>query len=468
MMSEHSFAQNDMSREIWELDKRHVLHPWVHFDSFENDGALIVESGDGSTITDLNGQTYLDAVGGLWCNNIGLGRDDMAQAIAEQVRKLAYSSPFVDMGSSPAALLAAKIAERAPGDLNRIQFTTGGSTAVDSAYRMMHFYQACSGHPDKTHVITRKGGYHGSTYASMSIGHKKADRAPEFKYIEDTIHQISTPNYYRAPDGMNEAGFLDFLVREFEDKIAEVGPERVGGFFAEPVMGAGGVIVPPKGYHKRFKDICETHDILYVSDEVVTAFGRLGHWFASEDEFDIVPDIITSAKGITSGYLPLGAVIYSDRIHNVISKGDPDRWYTSGFTYTGHPVCCAAALKNIEIIENEAILQHAKDVGTYFEQRLHDLNDLPLVGNVRGKKLMMCVENVRDKKTKELLPDEVNIGKRIANTCEEMGLIVRPIGHLNVMSPPLIITRDEVDFVVETLGKGIAKVTDDLARSGDL
>ena len=459
--------RNDAGQDIWEMDRKHFLHPWTHFDTFKDEGSLVISSGDGCHITDINGQRYFDAVGGLWCTNIGLGREEMADAIADQVRKLAFANPFVSMTNEPASRLAAKLAELAPGDLNHVIYSSGGSTAVDSAYRLIHFYQACRGKPDKTHVIARKGGYHGSTYASMSIGNKKADRAPEFKYITDTIHHVSYPSFYRAPDDMSEAEFLDFLVTELEEKILEVGPENVGAFFAEPVMGAGGVIVPPEGYHKRTWEVCKKHDVLYVSDEVVTAFGRLGHWFASKDEFGIEPDIITCAKGLSSGYLPLGATLYSDRIHDVISSGDPNRLYTSGFTYAGHPVCCAAALKNIEIIDRENLLANARDVGSYFEEQLQTLRQHEIVGDVRGRKLMMCVENVKNATTKEMFPDEFDIGTRIANKCDELGLIVRPIVHLNVMSPPLIITRDEVDFVVETLGKGILAVMDELVRTGE-
>ena len=458
---------SNYGRELWEKDKAHFLHPWTHFDSFNADGALVVDRGEGSYIYDVDGKRYLDAVGGLWCTNIGLGREEMAEAIAQQVRKMAYASAFVDLTNPPAAELAAKLAELAPGTLNHVFFTTGGSTAVDSAFRLIHFYQNCRGKHDKKHIISRDGAYHGSTYAAISIGGKKGDIVPEFDYKRDTIHHITCPNYYRAPAGMSEAEFLDFLVQELEDKILALGPEKVAAFFAEPVMGAGGVIVPPDGYHRRTWEVCRKYDVLYVSDEVVTAFGRLGHWFASKDVFGIEPDIIITAKGITSGYLPLGAMIYSDAIHETISTGDPNRLFANGFTYSGHPVCCAAALKNIEIMERENILAHASEVGSYFEERLHELRELPIVGDVRGMKLMMCVENVADKATKETFPDAINIGKQIANKCDAMGLIVRPIVHLNVMSPPLVLTKEEVDFTVETLGKGIRAVLDDLVRSGD-
>ncbi len=464
-MFENSFS-NDAAKDVWEKDRRHFLHPFTEFSSFRDQGALIIQQGSGCTITDANGQEYLDAIGGLWCTNIGLGNEEMVQAIADQARRLAYSSTFTDMSNQPAAILSKKLAELAPADLNRVHFATGGSTAVDSAYRMVQFYQSCQGRPQKIHMIARKQSYHGSTYASMSLGFKKFDRESHFAFITDTIHHLSAPDLYRAPDNMEEDQFCDFLVAEFEDKIEEIGANRIGGFFAEPVMGAGGVLVPPRNYLARMHEICRKHDILYVSDEVVTAFGRLGHWFASEEVFGIVPDIICSAKGLSSGYLPISAVIYSDRVHEVISRGDTGRAYPSGFTYSGHPVCCAAALKNIEIMEKTDLLRHARNVGKYFGDRLAELGNLPLVGDVRGMGLMRCVENVRDKQTKEMFPAELNIGKRISNAAEELGLLVRPVGHLNIMSPPLTISEAEIDLVVDRLGVAIRKVHEQLAADG--
>ncbi len=452
---------------IWTADRDHVLHPWTHFESFRTDGPqFVVSEGSGCQLTDSRGNSYLDAVGGLWCTNIGLGRDEMADAIAEQVRKLAYASTFVDMSNEPAAMLASRIAELAPAGLNHVQFTTGGSTAIDSAYRLVQFYQACAGRPEKIHVIARNDSYHGSTFAAMSIGKRSGDRSPEFRYIDDTIHHLTSPNSYRLPQGVSESSLTAYLVDEFEGLISRVGAEKIGGFFAEPIMGSGGVIVPPADYLKRMHEVCQRHDILFVADEVVTAFGRIGHWFASQDEFGVVPDIICCAKGLSSGYLPIGAVVFSDHVHETISTGDPERWYTHGFTYSGHPVCCVAALKNIEIMERENLLENARTVGAYFEQRLKELQELPTVGDVRGRKLMMCIENVRDKKSRELFDDSVDIGKRIAVAAERHGLIVRPIGHLNVMSPPLVITKSEVDFIVASLRQAILDVSDELTREG--
>lgn len=466
-MSDLDTTQYD-TKAIIAKDKAHHLHPWQVFDVFREEGAMPIVKGEGSYIFDSDGRKYFDAVGGLWCNNIGLGRKEMAEAIAEQAYTMSYASPFVDLTNVPAAELAAKLAELAPGPLNHVFFTCGGSTAVDTAFRMIHYYQNCRGKHDKKHIISRINSYHGTTYAAMSIGGKPGDHPPEFDFISDTIHHLSYPNYYRcAGEGMSESEFVDTLIREFEDKIEELGgADKVAAFFAEPIMGAGGVIVAPEGYLKRMYDVCKANDILYVSDEVVTAFGRLGHWFASEDEFGIVPDMITSAKGLTSGYQPLGALLFSDEIWDVLNAENSGRCFAHGFTYSGHPVACAAALKNIEILEREKLLENVKEVGPYFEQQLKTLEDLPIVGQVRGRKFMVCVEYVADKKTKALFPEELDIGKRISNHADELGLITRAIVHLNVMSPPLTMDKTEVDFVVSTLRQAIENTIAELRDEG--
>ena len=458
-------ALNFAAQSSWEMDRAHSLHPWTNFGPFEDQGALVIARGQGAWLWDANGQKYFDAVGGLWCTNIGLGRPEMAQAIAAQAERLAFSNTFVDMTNDPAAQLSAKLASLAPGDLNRVHFTTGGSTAIDTAARMVQYYQSCMGRPAKMGLVARDYSYHGSTYLSQSIGKRPGDRVEQFRYKTDGIFHLSVPNPYRAPDGMDEASFCDWLVAEFEALIAREGAETIGGFFAEPIQASGGVIVPPDGYLRRMAEVCRKHDILFVADEVVTAFGRLGHWFASWDEFGVQPDIICTAKGLSSGYIPIGAVIFSDRIWAAMAA-DGARWFTSGYTYSGHPVACAAALKNIEIIEREDLLGNAARVGVLFEQRLAELEDLPIVGQVRGRKLMICVENVADKATKVLLPDELDVGKRISDACEAMGLMVRPIGHLNVMSPPLVITEGDVDFVARTLAKAITQVADRFVKDG--
>jgi adenosylmethionine-8-amino-7-oxononanoate aminotransferase len=338
--------------------------------------------------------------------------------------------------------------------------------ANDSIVRIIHFYFNRLGKPDKKHIISRIDGYHGSTLLSASITGVMFDRIG-FDVLSEFIHHIPCPNPYRRPDGMSLAEFCDQKVADLENKILEVGPENVAMFFAEPIFGAGGVIVPPPGYHRRTREVCDKYDVFYVSDEVVTGFGRLGHFFASKDVFDLQPDVITCAKGLTSGYQPLSAAILSDKIYEVISVPQADgAMFTQGFTYSGHPIACAAGLKNIEIMEREDICGHVRKVGPYFEERLKTLYDLPIVGDVRGSHFMLCVEFVADTKTKALFAPEVNIGGMVARHCQDRGLLIRPIGHLNVMSPPLIMSKAQVDDLVATLRESIVICMDELKRDG--
>ncbi|MEM7171044.1 MAG: aminotransferase [Pseudomonadota bacterium] len=460
---------NSIAEEIWQKDRQHFVHPWTHFDSFRHDGSLIMNEADGVYAYDIDGKRYLDGIGGLWCVNVGYGRDEIVEAIADQARKMAYANPFVDVTNTPAALLAAKLAELAPGDLNHVMFSCGGSTANDSAFRLIHYYWGCKGQKQRRHFLTRRSSYHGSTHVAQSLGGKAADRQPEFDYISETIHHTMEPNLYQRPKGMDEEAFIDLLIKDFEDKVEELGPENIAGHFAEPILGAGGVVVPPARYAKAVREICAKHGIIYVADEVVTGFGRLGAWFASEEIFGLNPDIIVCAKGLTSGYQPLGATIFSSRINDVISEEGQDRWFTNGYTYSGHPVCCAAALKNIEIMERENLLAHVKDdVGPYFMEQLNTLRDLPTVGDIRGMNLMACVVNVADKESHEPFPGSVNIGKRISNAAEKNGLLVRPVVNLNVLSPPLTMTREQVDDLVAILRQSMLEVIADLEQEGIL
>jgi len=452
---------------VRQQDLDHHFHPFTDFSTFKETGSMILAEADGAYLTDSSGRRYLDGIGGLWCVNIGYGREEMAQALAQQARQMVYYSSFGHHTSVPAAQLAAKIAALAPGNLNHVFYGTGGSMANDTAVRMIHFYFNRLGKPKKKKIITRHDGYHGSTYLTMSLTGIAFDHTGFDLAQGDLIHRVSAPNSYRKPKGVSDAQFLDHLAEEFTAKIEELGSENVAAFFAEPIMGAGGVIVPPAGYHARFAEICRKHEILYVADEVVTAFGRLGHFFSSEAVFGMVPDIITSAKGLTSAYAPLSATILSDPLYEVLSEPQAKgAMFTHGFTYSGHPVCCAAGLKNIEIMEREDICGHVRRTGPYFEKQLASLKDLPLVGDVRGSHFMLCVENVANKKTKELLPPEVGVGKRIADACQARGVLVRPIAHLNVLSPPLILKTGEIDHLVGALRESILEVAGELTRHG--
>ena len=460
-------SRSNYGKEIWQKDRDHFVHPWSNWHNYREGGAaMAVASSEGAYVFDVDGNKYLDGIGGLWCVNIGYGREEMVEAIADQVRKLPYFSPFTDTTNTPGAELAAKIAELAPGDLNHVFYTTGGSTAIDSAYRLVQAYFGAQGLKEKRHIIGRHEAYHGSTYIAQSIGCKEMDRNEAlFDFKTDTIHHVSTPDMYRCPRGMSEAEYCDQLVQEFSDKVQEIGADKVAAFFAEPIMGAGGVRVAPSGYHKRIWDVCQEHHILFVADEVVTAFGRLGHWFVSKEMFGVQPDIIACAKGLTSGYIPLGAMVFSSRIYDAIAKDD--QYFTNGFTYSGHPVACAAGLKSIEIMEREDICGHVQKVGAYFREQLASLGDLDLVGDVRGSHFMCCIEFVGNKETKELFED-VDIGSLVAREAENHGLIVRPVAHLNVLSPPLTLTREQCDFVVSTLRAAIEKVQSKLRTEGKI
>lgn len=454
------------TRDLWEKDRDYQIHPWADFSVFKEEGCLVMAESEGAYVYDSDGKRYLDGIGGLWCVNIGYGRQEMAQAIAEQIMRLPYYNPFTDTTTPPSAELAAKLAELAPGSLNHVFFGTGGSMANDTAIRIVHFYFNRLGKPNKKQIISRIDAYHGSTYMAMSLTGVKHDHVG-FDVITDMIHYVSSPYTYRRPAGMSVDEFCDHLVEELENKILEIGPENVACFIAEPIMGAGGVIVPPPGYHRRTLEVCKKYEVLYISDEVVTAFGRLGHMFASEPVFDIVPDIITSAKGLSSGYLPLSATILSDEMYDVISVPQAEgAAFYHGFTYSGHPVCCAAGLKNIEIIEREDICGQVRELGPYFEQQLATLKELPIVGDVRGSHFMMCVENVANQQTKEVFSDDIAIGSRITQHCEARGLIVRPIYHLNVLSPPLTLSSQQIDNMVGILRDSINATMDDLVREG--
>ncbi len=443
------------TKALWEMDRDHYIHPWTDFSVFKEQGSLVIAESDGAYVIDSDGKRYLDGIGGLWCVNIGYGNEEMAEAIADQVRRMPYYSTFTHVTTPPAAELAAKVAQLAPGSLNHVFYGASGSVANDSAIRIIHFYNNRLGRKTKKKIIARTDGYHGSTYLAMSMTGVEFDHQG-FDLAPDLVHHIPNPNPYRRPDGMSMEEFCDEKVADLRNAIEKLGAENVACFIAEPIMGAGGVIVPPPGYHKRTKEVCDEYEVLYISDEVVTGFGRLGHFFASEAVFGLVPDVITCAKGISSGYIPLSATILSEEIYDVISVPQADgAMFTHGFTYSGHPVACRAGLKNIEIMERDKICEHVREVGPYFEQQLATLTDLPIVGDVRGKCFMMCVENVANKETKELFEGSINIGGRVADECEKRGLIVRPVGHLNVLSPPLTLTKQEIDNMVAILREGI-------------
>ncbi len=445
--------------EIVKLDQQHNIHPYMNFKGER----IIMAKGKGAYVTDLAGKEYLDGIGGLWCVNIGHGRKELAEAFAEQAETLGYFSTFVIFSNVPSTLLASKLSELAPGDLNHVYFTTGGSEANDSAVRIMHQYFALQGKPQKKHIISRVGAYHGMTYLTASIS-GLADNNKDYHTITDFIHHLSTPNCYRPQiSNYSDSAYVDYLGKEFEDKIAKLGADKIAGFFAEPIMGAGGIYVAPKGYHARMFEICQKHDILYVSDEVVTGFCRLGEFFTTKSIFGVQPDIITAAKGITSGYAPLGAVIISDKIFNGLSAGE----FTSAFTYSGHPVCTAVANRNIKIMEDEKLGEHVKDISKYLWKKLADLQDkCPYLGDVRGSHFMIGLEFVADKKTKMPFGPEFKFSSLLADCALKNGLVIRPLSNgINVISPTLIWKKAEVDKFIDILSHSIDQVVSTYSKN---
>lgn len=439
----------------------HLIHSFADLFKIKQDGGPTVIAGaKGAYVRNTEGDEFLDGIGGLWCVNVGHGRPEIIAAVAKQLQELDYYSTFYNLSHPMAAQLAHKVASLAPGSLNRVYFANSGSVANDTAIRILHHYNNRLGRPDKKKILSRRGAYHGSTH--LAIAMTTPEYSAGWDSAHDLVHHLSSPLTYRRPDGMTPDEFHDFLIDEMKQAIEDIGAENIACFIAEPIMGAGGVIVPPDGYHKRTRDLCTQYDIKYISDEVVTAFGRLGHMFASKDLFDIEPDIITTAKGLTSGYQPMSATIISDEIYDVISeRGD---MFLHGMTYSGHPACCAAAIANIEILESERIPETVRTVGKIFEQGIKSLEDLEIVGEARGSHFMMGIEFVRDKQTRETFDDDIAIGMRVSLQAQARGLIVRPLGHMIVLSPPLILTEEQINEVSRILHDSIVATMEDLRQ----
>lgn len=452
-----SFPPSDPTRR---RDNAHFFHPWEGLEALGHNERTSVESAQGIYLSCADGSKLIDGPGGMWCVQVGYGRSEMGAAMAQQAQNLAYFSPFSNTNSL-SARLAERLAHYAPGDLNRVFFTTCGSTAVDTALRFVQFRNNLLGKPDKKIILSRQKAYHGSTYLAASVSGKERDRLWLDK-ADDLCHFLPDVNPARRPEGMSLDAFCDAKLADMENAILELGPDHVAAFIAEPILASGGVIVPPKGYHKGCLEICHKYDVLYISDEVVTGFGRLGHVFASDPVFDITPDIITCAKGLTSGYVPMGAAIISDRLFADISGDNAQgATFSNGYTYSGHPVSTAAALKNLDILEDEGILDHVQEITPLFQDRLHALSDHPLVTDTRGMGLVGCVECSWEGTMFGALNSDLDIGARIDAECQKRGLLIRPIINMCVFSPPLIITKaqintmfDILDEVLENLAKG--------------
>lgn len=432
-----------------------VLHPYTNLATLPEQGTLILERGQGVFVYDVDGKPYLEGMAGLWCNALGHGRDELADAAAEQMRKLPFAHLFGGKSHDPAIALAEKLKEIAPNDASRVFFCSSGSEANDTQMKLIWYVNNALGRPRKKKIISRIKGYHGVTIASASLT-GLVNNHLDFDLPISTVRHAACPHHYRfAHEGESETEFSARLAAELDAQIEAEGPETVAAFIAEPVMAAGGVIVPPEGYFAAIQPVLEKHDVALIADEVVCAFGRLGEWFGST-AMGMRPQTVSVAKAITSAYMPLGAVIIPCWMDEaLVAQSAKIGVFGHGFTYSGHPVAAAVALKAIEIYERENVFAHAREVMPLFMRRLKALADHPLVGEARGAGLMGAVELVADKAGKRAFHPSQLIGPTAAAFAQEEGLIVRAMGDAVALCPPLVITAEEVDEMFDRLGRAL-------------
>ncbi|MFD1746504.1 aspartate aminotransferase family protein [Rhizobium helianthi] len=433
------------------LDAAHHIHPFCDIKDMQKNGTLIMSRGEGVWIHDSLGNPYLDGFAGLWCVNIGYGRKEVGEAVLRQMNELPYYNTFFGTSTAPATLLAEKVTGYTSGRMNRIFFTSSGSEATDTWFRLARIYWKALGHPSKKHVIARRNGYHGSTVAGASLGGMKHMHEQGDLPIEGISH-INQPYWYADGGDLSPAEFGLKVASELEAKIDELGEENVAAFVGEPVQGAGGIIIPPDTYWPEIQRICRERNILLIADEVVCGFGRLGRWFGHE-HFGFEPDMASVAKGLSSGYLPIGGVLINDRVADVLAQaGDINH----GYTYSGHPVCATAALENLRIIEDEKLVQRVRDdIGPYFAERLKSLEDHPVVGQVETVGLLGAIQLAKDKTTRQRFQDVDLAGRTVRNFCYKHGLIMRATADRMLASPALVISREEVDAMVRYMRHGL-------------
>jgi len=450
--------------ELQALDAAHHIHPFTDRAAMNAKGARVITRASGVNLWDSEGEKLLDGMAGLWCVNLGYGRSELAEAAARQMLQLPYYNTFFQTTHPPAVMLAKRLAELAPGDLNHVFFAGSGSEANDTNVRMVRHYWASLGQPDKKTIIARKNGYHGSTMAAASLGGMSAMHAQGGLPIPDITH-IDQPYWYGEGGDRSLAEFGLARAQALETEIERIGADKVAAFIAEPVQGAGGVIIPPDTYWPEIQRICTKHDILLIVDEVITGFGRTANWFASQT-FDITPDIMTIAKGLSSGYLPIGASLVSDRVANVLSEKGGD--FHHGYTYSAHPAACAVALENLRIMEEEHIIETvAEKTAPYLKQKWLSLGDHPLVGEARICGMMAAIELTPDKTTRARFSgDSGKVGMICRNFCFDNGLIMRSVGDVMVISPPLIISNTEIDELTGLALRSLDMTLDVLTKDG--
>ncbi len=441
-------------------DLAHLLHPNTRLGDHHRVGPVIHDRAEGVYLWDGHGKQYLEGMAGLWCTALGYGEEELIRAATEQLRKLSYSQLFASVTNEPSVLLAEKLKAMMPFEAGRVFFGLSGSDANDTQVKLMWYYHNLIGKPARKKIISRRLAYHGVTVASGSLTglppfHKR------FDLPIPCVRHVTPPYYYReARLGESEAEFSTRLANELNDVIEAEGPDTVAAFIAEPVLGAGGVIVPPDDYYAKIQAVLRRHGVAFIDDEVICGFGRTGQAFGA-NTFGIEPTTMSVAKALSSAYLPISAVIIPEFMYQTfLDASDELGLFGHGFTYSGHPACAAVALRSLELMEEREIFAHAARMGEIFQERLRGFEDHPLVGDVRGVGLIGALELVADKATKAPFPDAVRISAQCVRQAQEHGLIVRAIGDSVAFCPPLIINADQVDELFSKFGKALDKTLD--------
>jgi L-2,4-diaminobutyrate transaminase len=460
-------SERRTNASLAEIDRQSSLHPFTSIADHLEHGPHIVVEGKGIRVKDTEGREYLDAMAGLWCVNVGYGRREIVDAARAQLERLSFYHSFASMANEPAIRLAERLLEIAPGRMSRVFFGNSGSDANDTQVKLVWYYNNLRGKPEKKKIIARRRSYHGVTLGAASMTGLGMVHASFDLPLPGFLH-VTAPHAYReAPAGMSERAFTDLLVRELDERIEAEGPETVGAFIAEPVMGAGGVLVPPTGYFEGVQEVLRKHDVLMIADEVICGFGRLGAMFGCE-VYGIEPDLVTLAKGLTSGYVPMSACLISDSIWEVLSSESTAAGaFTHGYTYSGHPVAAAAALANLRLIERDDLVANARSAGAYLQMSLREsFGNHPLVGEVRGTGLVAAVEVVADRAQKTPFDPELRVGRRLSAKLLDHALLSRPLGDSLALSPPLIIREEEIDELIERFRRGLDDLAEELIVEG--
>jgi len=447
-----SFTEPASTRDWQNQDHQHYLHPFTDHHGLREHGTRVITRAEGVYIWDSDNNRILDGMAGLWCVNLGYGRKELIAAATRQMQELPYYNSFFQCTHPPAIELSELLGELSPEGFEHTFFTGSGSEANDTQLRIIRRYWDLVGKPDKRTMICRTNAYHGSTVAAATLGGMEEMHKQTGGMVRGVVH-IGQPYYFGLGGDLSAEEFGVCQARLLEQKIIELGPENVAAFFAEPVQGAGGVIIPPDSYWPEIQRICDQYDILLVADEVITGFGRVGEWFAST-HFGIKPDLISIAKGVTSGYLPLGGALVGKRVAEVITAKGGE--FAHGFTYSGHPVSCAVALANLRVLRDEGIIDRVKnEIAPYFSERWAGLAEHPIVGEARNVGLMAAIELVADKNSRERFSKAQNAGGTCRDFCIENGLVMRAVGNTMIVSPPLVLEKQHIDELVEKAWKSL-------------